>query len=147
MASPSSNEFSWVQFDRFVRAGVPHAMEIAQALANSSLAVPESPFFDLPAADLLYYGPVHAAFRRRVLGRFLTVVEALRNHQSWEVLRNSRSAQLTIIEAFLQTTLTNDNECVELLALWMSTHGAAPTVPGPLPNGLFERESKFRRAA
>lgn len=147
MASPSPNEFSWVQFDRFVRAGVPHAIEIAQALANSSLTVPKSPCFDLLAADLLYYGPIHTAYRRGVLGRLLTVLESLRNHQSWEVLRTSRSAQLTIIEAFLQTTLTNDAECVELLALWMSTHEAAPTVPSPSSICLFERESEIRRAA
>lgn len=127
MRTYSANQTSWIQFDQFVRTGVPHAVDIAKVLADSSLVVPISPSFDLSDADLLYYGPVHSANRQKVLSRFLFVLEKLRFHPSWDVLRNCCSAQLTLIETLSQTSLPNDNECVELLASWMKIHSSTST--------------------
>jgi len=129
----SSSENSWCQFDQFLRAGVPHAMDIAQGLSRSNLSVPSAPSFDLQAVDLLYYGPVHSAHRRGVLARFLKVMEELRRHDSWESLRKCRSAQLTLIETFQTTSQSNDIECVALLCSWMSAKGAVQIVPEPTP--------------
>lgn len=136
MHPASSIENSWCQFDRFLRAGVPHAMDIAQGLSRSNLLVPSAPSFDLQAVDLLYYGPVHSAHRRGVLARFLKIMEELRGHDSWEILRNCRSAQLTMIETFQTSSQSNDSECVALLCSWMSSRSAKiamQLVPEPTP--------------
>lgn len=128
-----SNENSWCQFDQFLRAGVPHAVDIAQVLSRSNLLVPSAPSFDLQAVDLLYYGPVHSAHQREVLERFLRIMEELRSHDSWEILRNCRSAQLTLIETFQTTSQSNDSECVALLCSWMNARSAMQIVPEPTP--------------
>jgi len=129
MHSPSSSENSWCQFDQFLRAGVPHAMDIAQELSHSSLSVPGAPCFDLQAADLLYYGPVHSAHRRGDLARFLKAMKELRGHDFWESLRKCRSAQLMLIETFQTTSQSNDSECVALLCSWMNAKGTLQIVP------------------
>lgn len=79
-----------------------------------------SPNFDLGKADLIYYNPVHAAHRCRALARFLAVMEELRGHRSWELLRNCRSAQLTLAETLGSVSSTDDGECIKLLEAWMS---------------------------
>ena len=144
MHPPSSSESSWCQFDRFVRAGVPHAMDIAQDLSRSSLSIPGAPTFDLQAADLLFYGPVHSAHRRGILARFLKVMEELSGHDSWAILRNCRSAQLTLIETFETDSQSNDSECVALLCLWMSAKGALQIVPELSP--LFKSNDATARS-
>lgn len=121
---PTSDEMGWAQFDRFVRSGVPHAMDIAIDLANSSLSVPTSPSFDTEVADLLFYGPIHFAHRRGVLARFLRVLEVLRGNEHWQFLRKCRSAQLTLIESVADTSLCEDREYIELLCAWMQVQDA-----------------------
>ena len=116
---PSSDEVNWVQFDKFVLSGVPHAIDIAHDLARSTLTIPVAPTFDLTNADLLFYGPVHFAYRRGMLLRFLRVLEVLRDDANWERLRSCRSAQHTLIDSFTETASRMDSECIDLLRAWM----------------------------
>lgn len=116
---PSSDEVSWAQFDRFVLSGVPHAIDIAHDLAGSILTIPVAPAFDLTIADLCFYSPVHFAYRRGMLLRFLRVLEVLRDDANWERLRSCRSAQHTLIDSFTETASKRDGECLDLLRAWM----------------------------
>ena len=122
---PSSDVVSWTQFDRFVRSGVPHAIDIAKDLAKSPLSVPEPPSFDSQNAELLFYNAVHLAHRREVLPRFLNILEKLRCHEHWEHLRNCRSAQITLIETLAETSLQEDREFIDLLNLWMQVQSVS----------------------
>jgi hypothetical protein len=116
---PTSDELSWAQFDKFVLCGVPHAIDIAYDLARSALTIPVSPNFDVTTADLIFYSPVHYAYRRGILSRFLGVLETVRDDANWECLRTCRSAQHTLIETFAETSSRNDRECLDLLYSWM----------------------------
>jgi len=147
MPSPSTNETIWYQFDRFVRAGVPHAIEIAQVLSRSSLSVLGAPSFNLQDVDLLFYGPVHSAHRRGVLARFLKVMEELRGHEAWEFLRNCRSAQLMLLETLETASKNSDSECVAILCLWMSEKSALPIVSESSPILISRVTTERDRAA
>lgn len=88
----------WIQFERMVLGGVPHALNIAVALNACGLTIPNSPHFDSRDVDLAFYGPVHHAYRLQVLTRFLSIMEALRPHPLWRQLQVCRMAQLAIVD-------------------------------------------------
>jgi hypothetical protein len=143
----SPKEVTWVHFDRFVRAGVPHAIDIAQVLVTSNLTVPVSPNFDLGKADLIYYSAIHAAHRCRALGRFLAVMEELRGHKSWELLRNCRSAQLTLVETLGSVSSTDNGECIKLLEAWMNDKDRQPLGSESSSYCTLKTDMSIRRAA
>lgn len=106
----------WAQFDRFIRSGVPDALDIARALASSNLTFPKSPNFDQATADVLFYGPVHTAYRHDIIVKFLTILELLRSRNEWEYVRQNRPAQQLLIDIIMDAPLREDFDIVSILA-------------------------------
>lgn len=112
----------WIQFERMVRGGVPHALNIALALSASDLTVPYWPHFNAREADLAFYAPVHLAYRLRSLPKFLFVMERLRSHPLWKhCLKDSRTTQLIMAEDCKVGSLQTQAEIYRRLEVWVHT--------------------------
>jgi hypothetical protein len=138
----------WMEFDRQVLGGVPHAVDIAHHLSCTDLSFPRSEVAigkgSVEEFDLPFYCVVHAAHRKGVLRRFLILLERLRDHATWETIRGSRSAQMVLLEQFLVQWRCDDGECFELLSAWLDTHGEEWN---PELGPAFEPRINARRAA
>ena len=135
----------WHQFDRMVLGGVPHALNIARALAGFRLRVPNSPDFDASDADLAFYAPIHQAYRSNVLPRFLKVMQTLRPHPLWKSLRDSRSAQSIIVEDCSVSQLESPEAIVARLDYWLCQAAAADDQFRPLQlrlSPIFDADSR-----
>lgn len=103
MRSVGPTDPGWLQFERMVHAGVPHALDIALELSRSNLSFPSQVDLDEQDVDLLFYGPVHHAHRIAVLPSFLDIMELLRTYSVWSVLKANRKWQLDLVERCLET--------------------------------------------
>lgn len=139
MRIPSSHrtDSGWKQFERMVLGGVPHALGIAAALSGSSLTVPAAPHFDAREVDLAFYGPIHQAYRHCVLARFLNAMESMRCHPVWHELKDSRAAQLIMVERCLEDDWRNQEALIARLQHWFL--GAAEESPTSAEHGTVAR--------
>jgi len=89
---------AWLQFERMMRTGVPHAIDIAAELMRYDLEVPLPTIAAKARLDLHFYCVIHQAYRENVLRLFLEVMQLLKSTLVWESVRDSRSWQLFIVE-------------------------------------------------
>lgn len=96
--NPNFSSEPWLHLDLMIRAGVPHAMEIASALADFRLSVPISDCASTDTADLKFYCIIHRAYRSKVLRKYLELMEFVKNtNLNWDALRDSQSLQDEIV--------------------------------------------------
>lgn len=93
---------AWAQFEMMLRAGVPHATDIAAELARHNLLSPLATTDQSQQADLQFYSVIHRAYKVNVLPAFLNILERLKGGRCWSPIRNSQDLQLWIVQQCIE---------------------------------------------
>jgi len=125
----SNSRDGWLEFDRQVLWGVPHAVDIAHHLTCTPLTYPLEGEQN-PDSDILFYCVLHTAYRKGVLRRFLLLMERLRGHRLWSSIRECKLVQRVLIENFMVQWHCDDDECYELLASWLEVQSESSEACG-----------------
>ena len=111
---------AWLQFETMMRTGVPHAMDIASELAQSSLEIPLPSHVPKPVIDLEYYCVVHRAYRAGVLPTFLAAMQDLKQTGFWNRVQNCQSTQMWILQFCLESGKRSQLERLESIQARLS---------------------------